>query len=215
MEFYQAAQHLNMNKIEDLVTKGADINKKFFFNDKYSNDVLNIVSRKSKYKDRLKNIIKCISMGSHLDHELHAYAWLCIINGGNILEIEELLDKYPKMIDVRFFGAGQDGLCASLINNNDHVVKFLLQRGANPNQYTGWYKSTLHRAENIMVNDIYRNKSAEIIRNSEFAILLIKSAKFGAYANNDPLDTVTKIISQKVITDLSSDLQIELASFFW
>lgn len=133
------------------------------------------------------------------------------------------MDKYPKMLNTRFFGAGQDGLCASLIENNDHVIKFLLQRGANPNQYTGWYELTLHRAENMLINKIYKDenkndkdkKSAEIIRNSEFAILLIKSAKFSVKVTDEICDTIPKIVSQKAMISLSSDMQIELASYFW
>lgn len=217
MELYKAARHLNLHKIKYLVTQGQDINQKLCGRE--YEDVLSIISSKSKYEHRLSNIRFCISLGSRLDPKIHAYTWLCIIHGGDIKEVEVLLEKYPEMLSTRFFGAGQDGLCSALIDNDDRMVTFLLKRGANPNQYTGWFKSTLHRAERDFFGKEYticKNKeSAEIIRNSEFAILLLKSAKYGASASADSCDTVFKNISQGVMTHLSPDLQIELASYFW
>lgn len=82
MELYKAAQNLNMYKIKDLVMNGANINKKFKFNGyNKTEDVLTIISSNSRYENRLKNIRKCISMRSDLDHEIHSYTWLCIIWG--------------------------------------------------------------------------------------------------------------------------------------
>jgi len=214
MKLYNAAWRLDLPKIKRLVKQGQDINQRLCGRE--LEDILSIVASRSEYKYRLSNIRFCISLGSRLDPKIHAYTWLCIIDGGDISEVQGLLDRFPSMLSTRFFGAGQDGLCSALIGNDSRMVTFLLGQGANPNQYTGWFKSTLHRAECEVFDDQSEvRKCAEIIRNSEFAILLLKSAKYGASAILDSCDTVSKNIAQTAMTSLLPDLQIELASYFW
>lgn len=202
-----------MTKIRECVDGGADIND-LFFNGYSDDDTLSIIASSSSYENRLRNIRLCIGMGSRLDAKRHSYAWLTIIRGGNIEEVGRLLDQYPAMLNTRFFGAGQDGLCAALINNDVAMTRFLLSRGANPNQYTGWYPSTLHRAEHIIETQREEIECATLIRNCEFAILLIKAAKFGACSSGECVTNEARI-AQQTATQLPSDLQIELASYFW